>query len=107
MESHRRTAIHIFLAGVLSQGCSIGTSGSEVKRMPERPIEAVLKDHTSHLMALPGVVGTAQTECSGAPCIKVYVKNKTPEIVDLIPSKIEEYPVLIEESGEIRPLNTR
>ena len=106
MGSPGRTAIRLFLTSLLFLGCNAaGSSG--LKRMPERPIEAVLKDHTSRLMALPGVVGTAQTECSGAPCIKVYVKSKTPEVIRQIPSEIEGYAVVTEETGEIRPLNIR
>ena len=33
--------------------------------MQKKPIEDVLKEHTDSLMSLPGVVGTAQGECSG------------------------------------------
>ena len=106
MESPGRTAIRIFMVGLLFLGCN-STGRPELKKMPDRPIEAVLKEHTSQLMALPGVVGTAQGECSGAPCIKVYVKSKTPDMVGQIPSEIEGYRVVIEETGEIRPLNTR
>ena len=41
-------------------------------QMPEKTIEQVLKENTASLMALPGVVGTAQALCNGTPCIKVY-----------------------------------
>jgi hypothetical protein len=58
-------------------------------------------------MTLSGVVGTAEGRCDGKPCIKVYVKEKTPDILNQIPSEIEGYPVTIEETGEIRPLISR
>ena len=73
--------------------------------MPEKTIEAVLKEHTPDLMSLPGVIGTAQGECAGEPCIKVYVTKKTPDLLQQIPPAIEGYTVTVEETGEIRALN--
>ena len=74
--------------------------------MPEKSISNVLKEHTASLMALPGVVGTAEGKCDGKPCIKVYVKEKSPENVKQIPAEIEGYSVTIQETGEIRPLGS-
>ncbi len=74
------------------------------KPMPEKTIEAVLKEHTNGLMSLPDVVGTAQSLCAGKPCIKVYVVKKTPELVKQIPSTLEGYVVKIQETGEIQAL---
>ncbi len=75
------------------------------KSMPEKTIEAVLKEHTDRLMSLPGVVGTAQGLCSGKACIKVYVVKKTTDLVKQIPSMLEGYSVEIQETGEIRALD--
>jgi hypothetical protein len=75
--------------------------------MPQKAITAVLKECTPSLMALPGVVGTAEGRCDGKPCIKVYVKEKTPDLLKQIPTELEGYPLTIEETGEIRPLNSR
>lgn len=72
--------------------------------MAEKAIEQVLKEHTAKLMSLPGVTGTAQGLCDDKPCIKVYVIKKTPELEQKIPETIEGYPVMIEETGEIRAL---
>ena len=71
----------------------------------EQKIEAVLKKHTTELMSLPGVVGTAQGECAGKPCIKVYVVKKTPDLEKQIPSTIEGYPVEVQETGKIKALD--
>ena len=49
--------------------------------MDERSIEAVLREHTDRLMALPGVVGSAQGLCDGEPCIKVLVVTRTSELL--------------------------
>jgi hypothetical protein len=72
--------------------------------MPVENIEAVLKRNTGRLMAIPGVLGTAETRCEDKPCIKIYVEKKTPEIERQIPPTIEGYPVVIQETGAIRPL---
>ncbi len=70
-------------------------------------IEDVLKQHTDRLMALPGVVGTAIGECEGKPCIKVLVVKKSPELLKKIPSNLEGFPVVVEETGEIRALDSK
>src|SRR6266704_6676984 len=76
------------------------------KAMPEQTIEAVLEQHTGSLMSLPGVVGTAIGECEGKPCIKVFVIRKTRELIAKIPPALHEFQVAIEESGEIRALDS-
>jgi hypothetical protein len=76
--------------------------GDEV--MPQRPIETVLKEYTNELMAMPGVVGTAQGLCDDKPCIKVYVTELTPELEQKIPKNLEGYLVDVEATGEFRAL---
>ncbi len=73
--------------------------------VPEKSIEAVLKEHTDSLMSLPGVVGTGQGECSGQPCIRVFVVEKTEELLKQIPSAIDGYQVAVDETGEIKALD--
>ena len=74
--------------------------------MQERSIQSVLKEHTNSLMALPGVVGTAQSLCDGKPCIKVMVVKKTPDLLKQIPASIEGYRVEVLETGVIRALDS-
>ena len=69
-----------------------------------RPIEEVLRDHTDALMALPGVVGTAQGEQDGAPCVMVLVVELTDDLKRQIPEGLDGYPVVISETGEIKAL---
>ena len=99
----------IFYIGLLTIAASgvgwangFGSSGRDT--VPDKSIEEVLKKHTPELMALPGVVGTAQGLCDHKPCIKVYVIQKTPELDRKIPEVIEGYSVEVEETGEIRAL---
>ncbi len=72
-------------------------------------IEEALKKHTDELMAIPGVVGVGQGLCDRAPCIKVLVTEKTPEIERSIPESLDGYSVEITVSGRIEaePKNSR
>jgi hypothetical protein len=73
--------------------------------MAATTIQEILKQHTVELMAIPGVVGTAIGECDGSPCIKVFVVKKTTDIMNKIPSKLDGFPVAVEETGTIRRLD--
>jgi hypothetical protein len=75
--------------------------------MAETTIKEVLKRNTDWLMSIPGVVGTAIGECGGKPCIMVLVVKKTPELTKQIPSELQGFPIVIEETGVIRPLEKR
>ena len=76
----------------------------EKNTMIEKSIQKVLKKHTKELMSIPGVVGTAQGLCDDEPCIKVFVIKKTLELEEKIPAVLEDYPVMVEEIGEVRAL---
>ncbi len=73
--------------------------------MPERTIEQVQEEHTDDWMAIPGVEGTAIGLFEGKPCIKIFTSSKPQEIRDKIPSTVEGYPVIIEETGAFRALD--
>ena len=73
--------------------------------MPERTVTEVLAEHSAALLAVPGVVGTAEGVCEGAPCIRVYVEEATSILRARVPEVLEGYPVVIEETGEIQPLD--
>lgn len=72
--------------------------------MTSRPIADVLAEHTPRIMAMPGVVGTAEGRDGGRPCILVFVASDSPELRSSIPAEIEGYPVKIQVTGEIVPL---
>ncbi len=93
-------------AGILA-GCSyIGPSDLEKGRyMPERTIEQVQEEHTDEWMAISGVEGTAIGLFEGKPCIKIFSSRKPQEIRAKIPSTVEGYPVIIEETGAFRALD--
>jgi len=74
--------------------------------MQHDTVAQVLGRHSERLMALPGVIGTAESECGGRPCILVLVARRTPEVELLIPSELEGIPVEIRETGPIRALDS-
>jgi hypothetical protein len=51
---------------------------------------------------IAGVVGVAIGAVDGQPVIKLLVVQKTPELEQKIPKMVEGYPVVLEETGEIR-----
>lgn len=93
----------MFLVAGISQ-CNRKREQPKEDKVANRTIEQVLKEHTDYLMSIPGVVGTAQGELNGKPCIKVLVVKKTPELEKQIPAYLEGFPVVIEETGEFKAL---
>ncbi len=71
-----------------------------------RDINAVLSDHDDKLLAIPGVVGVyvGLMGDGRTPCLKVMVVLKSAELESRIPRALEGYPVLLEVTGQIRPL---
>ena len=72
--------------------------------MPEKTIEQVQKEHAPQWMAISGVEGTAIGLSDNKPCIKIFSSRKVEELRDKIPTIIEDYPVIIEETGAFRAL---
>ena len=100
-------AIVAVLGGSMCCAKQVVNGEPKETRMAGQTIEAVLSQYTHRLLSLPGVIGTAIGECGGKPCIKVLVMEKTPQLVNEIPPTLEGYPVVIEETGEIRALHPR
>jgi len=65
-------------------------------------IEDVLRDHTPGLMAIPGVVGTAQgARDDGSACVLVLVESRTAEIAASVPETLAGFPVEVRVTGEL------
>lgn len=86
-------------------GCVKETDPLEEGEMPPKTIQEVLKDHTQELMSIDGVIGTAIGEQKGELCIKIFVVQKTPELTEKIPSTLEGFTVVIQQTGEIKALD--
>ena len=94
----------ILASDVTGSSNSSAADRGEGRTMPVKTIEEALKEHTDALMAIPGVVGVAQGLLGGKPCIRVYVVDKTPQLQRTIPTVLHGYPVVVEQTGEIRAL---
>jgi hypothetical protein len=96
----------LILCCLVCQGRASDESQGETG-VENKTIEAVLGERTAELMSIPGVVGTAQGIFNGKPCIVVYVIRKTFELQKRIPANLDGYPVVIEETGEIKSLQKK
>src|SRR5437762_7555034 len=72
----------------------------------KRDINAVLAAHDKELLAIPDVVGVyvGVLEDGRTACLKVMLARKTAESRN-VPQSIEGYPVIMELTGEIRPMS--
>ena len=73
---------------------------------PGRDINEVLRAHDKELLAIPGVVGVyvGVLEDGKTSCLKVMLAQKSAEAERAVPKTLEGYPVVLEVTGEIRPL---
>ena len=94
-------------------GAIIALTGSNFEIMaqdksatPRRDMNDVLRAHDKELLAISGVVGiyVAVLEDGKTPCLKVMLAQKSAETERAIPKTLEGYPVVVEVTGEIRPL---
>jgi hypothetical protein len=99
------------LSLIVQTGCHVGQHRTKtpVKVQPQRDINAVLRDHDKELLAIPGVVGVfvGLLADNKTPCLKVLAEKITPEVRRRVPAQIDGYPVVVEESGPIRPLDSK
>jgi predicted small lipoprotein YifL len=98
--------IAVMVASSLA-GCSQKGSGDLAKgqRMPAKTIEQVQEKHTDEWMVIEGVEGTAIGLSEGKPCIKVLTSSAAEQVRAKIPSMVEGYPVVVEQTGVFRALD--
>lgn len=58
---------------------------------------------TDRVIDLDGVTGTAIGEKDGRACLKVYVARRGKGLLGSIPDSVKGVPVVVEETGTIRP----
>ena len=74
--------------------------------MPTQDINTVVEARAGELMAIEGVTAVAVGALDdGTPCITVYVVRKTDDLLRRIPKTLGGHPVIVEESGVIRPMS--
>lgn len=72
--------------------------------MRKPTITEVLKKHQHEIMSIPGVVGVGIGAENGNQVLKVLVKQKTPELMQQVPTELEGFKVIVEEVGEVKAL---
>ena len=92
---------------LLSPACGSRRQSPGDQKMGLKDINLVLDENDEKIMAIPGVVGmfVGLMPDDKTPCLKVMVIKATDDLKNKIPKSLEGYPVLIEESGVIRPLS--
>lgn len=87
-------------------GCSSNGTGDLGKGslVSEKTIEQVLREKTDQWMTVPGVEGTAIGLFREQPCIKILSSVSARELQAQIPSTVEGYRVVIEETGTFRAM---
>jgi len=73
--------------------------------MPQQTIEQVQESHTEEWMAIPGVEGTAIGLSEVKPCILILSSVKASHLRGKIPSVVQGYPVVIQETGTFNALD--
>jgi hypothetical protein len=88
-------------------GSKTGVNGAngETAGMTEPDIEQANRTLTDSVIDLPGVSGVGIGECEGEPCLVVMVAEKTDELSKLIPSSVDGFPVVVQETGAFRALD--
>ena len=71
------------------------------------PLLLALETHAADLMAIPGVQGVAVGLLADGrtPCLQVLITTRTEELEARVPDVLDGHPVVLVESGEIRPLD--
>lgn len=90
--------------------CSAKPENKGEETAMSRPdINDVLRAHSERIMAIAGVAGlyVGVLDDEVTPCIKIMVVEKTAALEKVLPKSLDGYPVVIVETGEIKPLQER
>lgn len=78
----------------------------DINSMQKKPIEQVLKDNQNLLLSIPGVQGFYQGKSEkGEDRIVIMVDSLSYKNKDKFPDSLGGYPVIVEETGKIKPLD--
>lgn len=100
----------VFPAGLIALLAGCGTSMPENRSKPgRRDVNAVLAAHDQRIMAMPGVAGiyVGLLDDGVTQCLKVMLVRRDPKLEQALPRELEGYRVVLEVTGEIRPLGTK
>jgi hypothetical protein len=106
MKGLASSSIVLMIALSSCTGNGTRTEGVPPEATVERSIEEVQEAFTPQWMDLPGVVGTGIGLCEDQPCIKVFVAGPTQQLEERIPSEVEGYRVVLEQTGRFQARDT-
>lgn len=88
------------LVALLLAGCR-----SAPEPAPVLTVARVIELHADSLMAIPGVVGVAESlGRDGKPIVLIMLAERSPVLIRRLPRRLEGYPVKFEVTGPIRPM---
>lgn len=100
-----RAGALVFVLALSLAACRTAPGKDSMPAPPSRPLVEVLAAHTPELMAIPGVVGTAESRTSdGRPCVLIMLAGDSPELRAKLPREIEGWPVVVEVTGEFHAM---
>jgi len=70
----------------------------------QKPIAQVIQEHRTSMLSIPGILGIGQGGSPDTPHITLYVRAQILANLNSIPSILEGYPVVIQETGDIEAL---
>lgn len=73
--------------------------------MSSKNIEQVLNEKQKEWLSIPGVTGAAIGSFRNKPCVKIYTAANPRKLRDQLPSNVEGYPVIIEQTGQFHSLD--
>ena len=73
--------------------------------MASKTIARVIREHSSHLLKIPGVVGISQGLVGNQPYVRILVKQRTPALQESLPQVLDGYPVAVEITGPLEAVD--
>lgn len=74
--------------------------------VPDSDVIRVMNKHADSLMAIPGVTGVSVSALpDGSPTIMILIIEESATLRESLPDSLDGYPVVVNVSGEIRPLD--
>jgi hypothetical protein len=95
----------LVLLSLAAPGCQKGapksTSSARGETIVRAPLADILKTHTPELLKIEGVTGTGEGQDGGEAVFVIFVAHDTPELRAKLPVSVEDYRVVVRESGEV------
>ena len=102
-----RLAIAVVIFNIAFSSACVKRKDTRVTRdLRNRSIEQVFDAHRASLLSTPGVVGAGIAKLNDKPCIMVMVRERDPDLENHIPKQLDGYDVIIEVTGDFKPLDS-